>query len=127
MIVFKVYIKRLFFQQLKGDQPAVEGYRKYPSTEDCGYPRCTHSRTDDHYHCLRDECGYGVNDESKLAQHTQRHEKLGESRQFSFIWTPHCQKVPNIWWILFTEEAVIFSPFSGKSGILDKILLSLYL
>lgn len=53
-------------------------YKKYGKGKDCGYAKCIHCKISDHYHCVRDKCTYSVIEESRLPQHTKRHEKLGK-------------------------------------------------
>ncbi|XP_067659441.1 zinc finger protein castor homolog 1-like isoform X2 [Haliotis asinina] len=53
-----------------------EGFTKHRSGDDCGYPSCTYRQSSTHYHCVREDCGYGFSDRTRFIQHVLRHERL---------------------------------------------------
>lgn len=63
------------------------GYSRWRYNEECKYPKCAYRHSVTHFHCVRDDCGYGFSDRSRLVQHTLRHERIdsitgGELQQY---------------------------------------------
>ena len=58
------------------DDSIPEGCEKFRFTEDCNRPRCSYRLSQTHYHCLRENCGYGFGDRSRFYQHLDRHKRL---------------------------------------------------
>lgn len=64
-----------------------DGYSRWRYNEDCQYPKCAYKHSVTHFHCVREDCGYGFSDRSRLVQHTLRHERIdsitgGELQQY---------------------------------------------
>ncbi|KAL4220946.1 Zinc finger protein castor 1 [Mactra antiquata] len=69
------------------DDSIPEGYSRWRYNEECKYSRCAYKHSVTHFHCIRDDCGYGFSDRSRLVQHTLRHERIdsitgGELQQY---------------------------------------------
>ena len=64
-----------------------DGYSRWRYNEDCQYPKCAYKHSVTHFHCVREDCGYGFSDRSRLVQHALRHERIdsitgGELQQY---------------------------------------------
>ncbi|XP_071109197.1 zinc finger protein castor homolog 1-like [Haliotis cracherodii] len=69
--------RRLSSPQSSKDQVVIpEGFTKHRSGDDCGYTTCTYRQSSTHYHCMREDCGYGFSDRTRFIQHVLRHERL---------------------------------------------------
>ncbi|XP_052286686.1 zinc finger protein castor homolog 1-like [Dreissena polymorpha] len=69
------------------DDSIPDGYSRWRYNEECKYPKCAYKHSVTHFHCIREDCGYGFSDRSRLIQHTLRHERIdsitgGELQQF---------------------------------------------
>ncbi|WAR13855.1 CAS-like protein [Mya arenaria] len=69
------------------DDSVPAGYSRWRYNEECRYPKCAYKHNVTHFHCVREDCGYGFSDRSRLVQHTLRHERIdsitgGELQQF---------------------------------------------
>ena len=69
------------------DESVPNGYSRWRFNEDCQYRKCAYRQSVTHFHCRRDDCGYGFSDRSRLVQHTLRHERIdsitgGEMQQY---------------------------------------------
>jgi hypothetical protein len=69
------------------DDSIPDGYSRWRYNEECKYPKCAYRHSVTHFHCIRDDCGYGFSDRSRLVQHTLRHERIdsitgGELQQY---------------------------------------------
>ncbi|XP_045161717.2 zinc finger protein castor homolog 1-like [Mercenaria mercenaria] len=69
------------------DDSIPDGYSRWRYNEECKYPKCAYRHSVTHFHCVRDDCGYGFSDRSRLVQHTLRHERIdsitgGELQQY---------------------------------------------
>lgn len=69
------------------DDSIPEGYSRWRYNEECKYTKCAYKHSVTHFHCVRDDCGYGFSDRSRLVQHTLRHERIdsitgGELQQY---------------------------------------------
>lgn len=69
------------------DDSVPEGYSRWRYNEECCYPKCAYKHSVTHFHCVREDCGYGFSDRSRLVQHTLRHERIdsitgGELQQY---------------------------------------------
>ena len=69
------------------DESVPNGYSRWRFNEDCQYGKCAYRQSVTHFHCRRNDCGYGFSDRSRLVQHTLRHERIdsitgGEMQQY---------------------------------------------
>lgn len=69
------------------DDTIPDGYSRWRYNEECKYPKCAYRHSVTHFHCVREDCGYGFSDRSRLVQHTLRHERIdsitgGELQQY---------------------------------------------
>jgi len=69
------------------DDSVPDGYSRWRYNEECCYPKCAYKHSVTHFHCVREDCGYGFSDRSRLVQHTLRHERIdsitgGELQQY---------------------------------------------
>lgn len=69
------------------DDSIPEGYSRWRYNEECKYSKCAYRHSVTHFHCVREDCGYGFSDRSRLVQHTLRHERIdsitgGELQQY---------------------------------------------
>jgi len=78
------------------DDTIPDGYSRWRYNEECSYPKCAYRHSVTHFHCNRDDCGYGFSDRSRLVQHTLRHERIdsitgGELQQYRI--NQDCEKL----------------------------------
>ena len=58
------------------DDSLPSGFIKFHLSEDCQYEKCSYKLNTTHYHCSREDCGFGVSDKSRLVQHLIRHDRI---------------------------------------------------
>jgi hypothetical protein len=58
------------------DDDILSGFQRFGESDDCEYDACPHRGNALHFHCARADCGYAFVDASRLAQHTERHQRL---------------------------------------------------
>ncbi|CAF1039251.1 unnamed protein product [Didymodactylos carnosus] len=59
----------------KDEKLMKDGFKKFSKKEYCHFPDCNLSKTANHIHCMRQDCGYILHSISQMLTHKRKHEK----------------------------------------------------
>ncbi|XP_051518109.1 zinc finger protein castor homolog 1-like isoform X3 [Myxocyprinus asiaticus] len=60
---------------IKDDAYAKDGFKKFYKYEECKYEGCVYSKATNHFHCIRQGCGFTFTSTSQMTSHKRKHER----------------------------------------------------
>ncbi|KAM9445873.1 zinc finger protein castor homolog 1 isoform 3-T4 [Clarias gariepinus] len=104
---------------IKDDAYAKDGFKKFYKYEECKYEGCVYSKATNHFHCIRQGCGFTFTSTSQMTSHKRKHERrhvrssgmLGLSS--SFLLPKEDQEESS------NDDLVDFSAISSKNSSLS--------
>ncbi|XP_062872083.1 zinc finger protein castor homolog 1 [Trichomycterus rosablanca] len=60
---------------IKDDAYAKDGFKKFYKYEECKYDGCVYSKATNHFHCIRQGCGFTFTSTSQMTSHKRKHER----------------------------------------------------
>nr|CAB3227975.1 zinc finger protein castor homolog 1-like [Phallusia mammillata] len=59
----------------RDDAYTRQGFKKFYKNEACQFPTCAWNRTANHFHCLRNNCGFSFTSTSQMVSHKRKHDR----------------------------------------------------